>query len=237
MPKIKDSTRSIIAKAADGATLTDDEMTELYCDAPGILDEADLASASLAALQGGINALRAALDTAARVAREAGRVEQANWMEGLGVALNAALAHAQRATGGLLGHLKESPTFCGFPQSADGTVQGALPDDATGADHSDALEDLGYQIHVVRAEPEDLDDEDDASDWLPDAPKGEGWTLAWKAQDEDGWNAVWWRPTAQQKLEKLATMVLGLGLVSSGGKVVKDFARECLGIDRVATGV
>ncbi|WP_372395234.1 hypothetical protein ABMY26_07135 (plasmid) [Azospirillum sp. HJ39] len=130
--------------------------------------------------------------------------------------------------------LPATSTFCGFAVADDGTVQGALPDDLTDVRHSGQLKAAGYDVHCARLD-EDADPET-AACWRPVPPRGDGWTLAWKAQDEDGWNTVWWRPTAQKRLEKLATMVLGLGLVCTGGKVVKDYARECLGITTVATG-
>ncbi|PWC98021.1 hypothetical protein TSO5_03575 [Azospirillum sp. TSO5] len=187
-PEIK-RIRPLIERARKGETLTDDEMTDLYCDVPVLLDWAD--------------------DY---------RESRQYWME-----------RAEGAAGSTT-----PDTFCGFPPNADGTVHGDLPDDAAGAHHSDHLKAAGYDVHCVRLD-EDADPETTPC-WRPAPPRGDGWTLAWKAQDEDGWNAVWWRPTAQKRLEKLATMVLGLGLVSTGGKVVKDYARECLGITTVAVG-
>ncbi|MCM8734626.1 hypothetical protein M5E06_10510 [Azospirillum sp. A1-3] len=80
-------------------------------------------------------------------------------------------------------------TYFGFPVQDDGSVDGALPEVVQDAEHSGHIKQAGYEVKAIRAD--DLD-EDEYRDWWPEAP-GEGWTLAWKAQDEDGYNVCFWR--------------------------------------------
>lgn len=92
-------------------------------------------------------------------------------------------------------------TYCGFPQLPSGHVRGALPPGMTDVEHSREIEAAGYEVEVYRADdlhdPDTLELDTEAfAAWQPDPPPGEGWTLAWKSDDEDGCNVVFWRPKA-----------------------------------------
>ena len=75
-------------------------------------------------------------------------------------------------------------------------------------------------LRITRARPLT---EEELLAWEPPAPAGEGWKLAWKAEDEDGCNVVFWRDNpaavAEKALQKIAeiTATLANGAVCPEG--------------------
>lgn len=101
-------------------------------------------------------------------------------------------------------------SYCGFPANQYGFVEGVLPPGMTLAGNvvrSDQIRDAGYDVYVLldttaavacgNVEPDK--EQIHLRDWCPEPPDGDGWRLAWRAENEDGEaNVVWWRPRQGQ---------------------------------------
>jgi hypothetical protein len=92
--------------------------------------------------------------------------------------------------------------YAGFKADGNGFVHGQLPPDCPNAEYSTVIEAAGYEVEVIRFDDGFSGDFEPSlvlAAWQPKPPKGDGWTLAWKSDDEDGMNAVFWRAKGDRR--------------------------------------